>query len=113
VQRAVVGRLAGQVAPVGFEFIQAVGGGAIAVCPAAHRQVLPCALQRHLGFVRGGLLAAQPHVASLALPRGGGRGKAQIEVARFGRKVAQHPHGDGLGFGCVSGHSNERITDER
>ena len=89
VQQPVVGGLARQITAKGFDLVQPLGIGVVAVGAAPHLQVLILARQRQLSLVTQPALRGHGLVAGNALPGAGRRREAQVKIALLGRKLAE------------------------
>jgi hypothetical protein len=83
-----------QVAAMGFEFFQPVRLCVVAIGATAYLQLAVLALERNLGLIFRPATARDGRVTFDTLPRARDGCEAQIEVARFGRQIAQRSHGN-------------------
>ena len=93
-QGAVVFRHAVEVAAVGFEFLQAVCLGVVAVGTAADAKQTVVACQCHLSLEGGATAGGDGAMAGHAFDRGGRGGEAHVQVAALRREFAQGANGD-------------------
>ncbi|SST12649.1 Uncharacterised protein [Acinetobacter baumannii] len=87
-----VGRLQGEVAAVGLDFLQAVRLRIVAIRPAAHLQVTVASVQRHFALVVSGAPGGHQGMSGDAFQGAGRRGEAQVEVAALGAELAKRAH---------------------
>ena len=105
-----------KLAAIGLDLFNEVPSGVITVGPTAHGQWAVLAAADHLAPGVGPPPAGHQCMAGQAFLPGGGRTKAQVEVASAGGEFAQFTHAHHIAGAdriCRAGHGSEMVAKRR